>query len=47
MLGMWIGEGQRATASGERIFQILDESEEIRARPAAGRPGAGASASTT
>ena len=22
MLGMWIGEGQRATASGERIFQV-------------------------
>ena len=33
MLGMWIGEGQRATASGERIFQIIDEPEEI-ARPA-------------
>jgi ABC-type multidrug transport system fused ATPase/permease subunit len=30
MLGMWIGEGQRATASGERIFQILDEPEDIR-----------------
>jgi ABC-type multidrug transport system fused ATPase/permease subunit len=30
MLGMWIGEGQRATASGERIFQIIDEAEEIR-----------------
>src|SRR5579862_1327718 len=29
MLGMWIGEGQRATASGERIFQIIDEPEEI------------------
>ena len=29
MLGMWIGEGQRATASGERIFQVLDETEEI------------------
>jgi ATP-binding cassette subfamily B protein len=36
MLGMWIGEGQRATASGERIFQILDEPEEIRDRPDAG-----------
>jgi ATP-binding cassette subfamily B protein len=24
MLGMWIGEGQRATASGERIFQVID-----------------------
>jgi ATP-binding cassette subfamily B protein len=30
MLGMWIGEGQRATASGERIFQMIDEPEEIR-----------------
>jgi len=29
MLGMWIGEGQRATASGERIFQVLDEAEDI------------------
>jgi ATP-binding cassette subfamily B protein len=29
MLGMWIGQSQRATASGERIFQILDEPEEI------------------
>jgi ATP-binding cassette subfamily B protein len=35
MLGMWIGEGQRATASGERIFQILDESEDIRDLPGA------------
>ncbi|HEY4348176.1 MAG TPA: ABC transporter ATP-binding protein, partial [Gaiellaceae bacterium] len=35
MLGMWIGEGQRATASGERIFQIIDEPEEIRDLPAA------------
>src|SRR5215216_159566 len=29
MLGMWIGQSQRATASGERIFQVLDEPEEI------------------
>ena len=35
MLGMWIGEGQRATASGERIFQIIDEPEEIRDLPGA------------
>ncbi|MFN2627598.1 MAG: ABC transporter ATP-binding protein [Gaiellaceae bacterium] len=28
-LGMWIGQAQRATASGERIFQIVDEPEEI------------------
>ncbi len=32
MLGMWIGQIQRATAAGERIFQILDEPEEIRDR---------------
>ncbi len=36
MLGMWIGQIQRATASGERIFEILDETEEIRDRPDAG-----------
>jgi len=35
MLGMWIGEGQRATASGERIFQIIDEPDEIRDSPEA------------
>jgi ATP-binding cassette subfamily B protein len=29
MLGMWIGTGQRAIASGERIFEILDEPEEV------------------
>jgi len=34
-LGMWIGQAQRATASGERIFQVVDEPEEIRDRPAA------------
>jgi ABC-type multidrug transport system fused ATPase/permease subunit len=28
-LGMWIGQAQRATASGERIFQVIDEPEEI------------------
>ena len=33
MLGMWIGEGQRATASGERIFQVIDEAEDIRDKP--------------
>jgi ABC-type multidrug transport system fused ATPase/permease subunit len=33
MLGMWIGQSQRATASGERIFQVLDEPEEITDRP--------------
>ena len=33
MLGMWIGEGQRATASGERIFQVMDEEENVRDAP--------------
>jgi len=33
MLGMWIGTSQRAVASGERIFEILDEDEEIRDAP--------------
>jgi ABC-type multidrug transport system fused ATPase/permease subunit len=32
-LGMWIGQAQRATASGERIFQIIDEPEEVTDRP--------------
>src|SRR3954471_12218603 len=31
-LGMWIGQAQRATASGERIFQVIDEPEEIAAK---------------
>jgi ABC-type multidrug transport system fused ATPase/permease subunit len=35
MLGMWIGQSQRATASGERIFEILDEPEEIAEQPEA------------
>ena len=34
-LGMWIGQAQRATASGERIFQVLDEPEEVEDSPAA------------
>ena len=34
-LGMWIGQAQRATASGERIFQVLDEPEEIADKRAA------------
>jgi ATP-binding cassette subfamily B protein len=29
MLGRWVGQAQRATASGERIFQIIDEPEEM------------------
>jgi ABC-type multidrug transport system fused ATPase/permease subunit len=35
MLGMWIGQSQRATASGERIFQVMDEPEEVQDRPVA------------
>ena len=34
-LGMWIGQAQRATASGERIFQVMDEPEEIAEGPGA------------
>jgi ABC-type multidrug transport system fused ATPase/permease subunit len=34
-LGMWIGQAQRATASGERIFEVLDEPEEVADRPGA------------
>jgi ATP-binding cassette subfamily B protein len=30
---MWIGQAQRATASGERIFEVLDEPEEVADRP--------------
>ena len=33
MLGMWIGQSQRATASGERIFEVMDEPEEVTDRP--------------
>ena len=44
MLGMWVGQAQRATAAGERIFEILDEPEEIADAPGARslRPGPGA-----
>ena len=41
-LGMWIGQAQRATASGERIFQVIDEPEEIGDRPDARELPAGA-----
>jgi ATP-binding cassette subfamily B protein len=43
MLGMWIGQSQRATASGERIFEIMDEPEEVADKPGAIElpPGAG------
>ena len=34
-LGMWIGQAQRATASGERIFQVMDEPEEVADRSGA------------
>ena len=34
-LGMWVGQAQRATASGERIFQVLDEPEEVADSPTA------------
>ena len=42
MLGMWIGQAQRATASGERIFEIIDEPDEVADRPARSRAAAGA-----
>ena len=35
MLGMWIGQAQRATASGERIFEVLDEIEDVADKPGA------------
>ena len=35
MLGMWIGQAQRATASGERIFEVIDETEDVRNAPGA------------
>jgi len=43
-LGMWVGQAQRATASGERIFQVLDEPEDVSDRPEARDlpPGEGA-----
>ena len=43
MLGMWIGQAQRATASGERIFEIIDEPEEVADKPDARelQPGPG------
>jgi ATP-binding cassette subfamily B protein len=33
MLGYWISEFQRAIASGERIFEVIDEPEEVVERP--------------
>jgi ABC-type multidrug transport system fused ATPase/permease subunit len=43
MIGMWVGQAQRAIAAGERIFEVLDEPEEV-ADPADARvlaPGPG------
>ena len=37
MLGMWIGQAQRATASGERFFEVIDEPEEVADEPGARR----------
>ncbi len=34
-LGMWVGQAQRATASGERIFEIMDAPVEVQDRPGA------------
>jgi ATP-binding cassette subfamily B protein len=41
---MWVGQAQRATAAGERIFEVMDEPEEIADRPGAADlpPGGGA-----
>ncbi len=40
MIGMWIGQYQRAVASGERIFQVLDERSEVTDPPAPVRASA-------
>jgi ATP-binding cassette subfamily B protein len=42
MLGMWIGQLQRAAAAGERIFEVLDEPEQIHDSPEAADLGEGA-----
>ena len=41
-LGMWVGQAQRATASGERIFEVMDEPEGVDDRPGAVELAAGA-----
>ncbi len=41
MLGYWISEFQRAVASGERIFEVIDEPEDVAERPGAGPLPAG------
>jgi ABC-type multidrug transport system fused ATPase/permease subunit len=33
MIGMWVGQYQRAIASGERVFEVLDEDRDIVERP--------------
>ena len=38
MLGQLVMMGQRAKASAERIFEVLDEPAEITERPDAARP---------
>ena len=44
-IGMWVGQYQRAIASGERIFEVLDADRDIVERPGAselrGRAGGG------
>ena len=33
MIGMWVGQYQRAMASGERVFEVLDEERDVVERP--------------
>ncbi len=40
-LGLWIGQAQRATASGERFFEVIDEPEEVADGSGAGELPAG------
>ena len=40
-LGMWIGQAQRATAAGERIFEVMDEPEGVDDRAGASELPAG------
>ena len=42
MLGMSVGQAQRATASGERFFEVIDEPEEISDRAGRCRAARGA-----
>ncbi len=34
-MGMWVGQYQRAMASGERVFEVLDEQRDVVERPGA------------